>query len=226
MNKWGLKEYLELAFWLVVSICVFAFHFCGWFEFIHAQYRLEDTSVIMHYLMPSQLHQGLAGFSFISVTTGLNLAMVKFEVFSKSLKEIELQWQDEIDEQLSAYPSSRVDDEKRTMIDAYLEKHIKSKTKIAYTEHKDLGLKWRWLAIRLNIIGLLCLFFQLSAGLLGIIFVFPVLGAVQAKQRCKGKLKTEIETLLNFAASTHDDQQALQSDVNKVIQSATPTTGK
>ena len=138
----------------------------------------------------------------------------------KSLEDIEKQWNSEIEEQLRTFPAARVDDSYSPIIDAHIKKQVRTEREAAYKEHKRLGLKWRWLAIRLNVIGLLMLFFQFSAGLFGLFFVFPVLGSVKAKRKCKEKLDAEIASLKKLAQSITNDQDQRRSDIDRTIQGA------
>lgn len=217
-NTWLLCA--EIFFWSVLVIFCGAYQLWGCPASLKGCYDDAETAVYLHYLLPSYQHTGLAGFSFISVTTGLNLALVKFEVFVKSLEDIQKQWQAEIDQQLLQLPETKVDDTYTPEIDKFIKNAIMTETKTAYEEHRSIGMFWRWWAIRFNIMGLALLFFQCSAGVLGLIFVLPVLGSVRAKNKCKTKLNDEINSLKKLARSISDAQADRKSDVDKAIQSA------
>lgn len=212
---------LNLAL-VVGAVCCFGYHYSDWFPFLRHYYEDPLSKEFAHHWLPSPEHGGLGGLSYLSVTTGLNLAMVKFEVFKKSLKDVEAQWKEEIDAQLGdAYADAKADDVHRGRMRAALESHVKDRLQDSYEKHRFMVLCWRAVAIPLVIVGLAALFFQFSAGAGGVIFVVPVLGAWVAKLFCKWELSREVRTLVPFAKRVADDlknqQAALQAEVNSTV---------
>ncbi len=220
MKNWKSTEWSECIVWILVIGIIGTHHAFHFPAVIHNFYTGQVSGDICHYLLPSAKHEGCGGFSYMTLTTGLNLALVKFEVFVKTLKEIEDQWNDEIAAQMRTFPAAQVDDASSQLIDQYLINHVQEEKRKAYAEHKRLGLHWRWLAIRLTVLGLVLLFFQYSAGLLGLLFVLPVLGSVHAKRKCKTRLNETLATLKNFAESVYKGQGERRSEVDKTIKSA------
>lgn len=195
-------KYLEGAGWL--SLMVFAAYqkLGGHISFVDNWYT-KDTSALLHYLLPSSGNEGFAGFSFTSLATGLNIAMVKFELFRKSMSDIESQWKEEYDEQMQekGYAKLKSDDSTRNSLVKAVQRTCDQALATSYKEHKRRGLLWRSVAIRMTFVGLVCLFFHFSAGMLGAVLLAPAIAASWAKYVCKNKCREDVATVLQVASN-------------------------
>ncbi len=183
------------------------YHLLQWPVWLHSLYESTGTIALAHLFLPSSSHEGLAGMSYISLTTGLNFAMVKFEAFRKTVDEFEAQWKLEVDELIAKKcPAGKADDEFRNALNAEIETHC------------------REVALFIAVVGSIALFLQLSLGFLGVFLFFAVAGSSFGRWNCKRKFRNEVEPVINFQADVLERKQPkLKSEVDEVIHNAAPS---
>lgn len=173
------------------------------------------------WLLPSPKADSLAGLSFISVTTGLNLALVKFELFRKSYKDIKEWLAEQHDDilgkkvrELIGFDDAAIEDY-RNFVVAKLES-------IAGTCHDTqykYGLRFRRWAISYLFIGLFALFTQWSLGFLGLALLIPVFSLWCIKTRATKKFSRDSHIYLEMAEDLKKQINAEQTA--KAVQAAT-----
>ena len=203
----------ECIAWGIGASLIALYRFTGWPSPVSGWYE-PDGSGWGHRLLPSGYGKGLAGLSYISLVTGLNLAMVKFELFRKTQKDVMEQWQSDLAAQLEKHPSIVADDERRQKLFNYCLKTVKKWHGVYNTK----SLKWRSIAVRLTVLGTACLYFQHSAGALGVLFLSPIIASWRSKCKCKSELERETDTIIEFVREEEQEQRKEQPEIEKLIQ--------
>jgi hypothetical protein len=154
-----------------------------------------NEGLLFKNLWPQSNHEGWGGLSFISVATGLNLALVKLEAFIKSLESVKTEWIKGVEKQLigEEFAGALADENTAQQAQDVLRKHC---TKLIEKINEENARLWnicRGFAKRCTYAGFGFLFFQYSAGFLAPILLFPALGAYGARVFCTRKLFDKVD---------------------------------
>lgn len=202
-RRWG------VMWWFCVTFEVLFYLFCIIFWslfYFHQPCQLTWNSAISSpfgFLLPQAKFAGWGGASFISVTVGFNLALVKFESFLKSLDEVKSRWEQDVlkDLKKSGAQSAMADE-------GGFEKVINQKVQAKLIEANEFNARWwrmsRWWSQRLFVIGLLFLFTQHSAGLLALVMCIPAVVAWVTKSWARHILKSDTSSIVKGAEMVRD----------------------
>lgn len=162
------------------------------------------------------------GLTFISVCTGLNLAMVKFELFRKTYKDLKEVWNQHILDQLTGggLVASALDDDAGLKLKKSIESECNKHLDSAYEAHWKRGLAYRSLAIQCCVLGFLALFMQWSGGIFSLVLLFPVLGQWITKCSCAKALERAVEIIMPFGRELLADLQTKKEERKDEIKEA------
>lgn len=185
--------WVELTiFFVVLATILFCPSFRGWWwESVAGDYK---------HLFPQPLDQGWGGRSFISVATGLNLALVKLESWLKSLKDIRERWEAEISEKICSEKLEMylADDEVRSLAVGQCRSHLQ-KAELSNTKSWAVS---RHLAVLLTLAGFFFLFIQYSAGVLSLSLLLPVCVTAAARVFIQGRLMKQVDHCVESLAES------------------------
>lgn len=186
---WGVGEFIVwigfCALLLMSQTCPLSFPFRQWC----------DDGFWLKNLLPQSDHDGWGGLSFISVATGLNLALVKLEAFIKSLESVKSEWIKEVEKELIGEGSGGALADPNTAKQAEDVLRIRC-TKLIDEINEENSALWRLcraFAKRCTYLGFVFLFFQYSAGFLALILLFPAIGTFAARWFCTRKLFNNVK---------------------------------
>jgi hypothetical protein len=148
-------------------------------------------------MLPQWHDGGWGGKPFMSVATGLNLALVKFETFFKSLEDVERHFKNDVDTVIDEKGGGTylADEEVLTVVN-------REKNTYLAEVKADNSRRWfwaRWLAYRMVYWGFGLLFFQCSVGILALIFLTPAAITFSSKRRAIQFLDSKIEAVVRMA---------------------------
>lgn len=153
------------------------------------------------YLIPQAKNVGAGPLSFVSTVTGLNLAIVKLQSFLKSQEDAQARWTAEaIKRAMDNRPELNADEPTN---DSF-KRAVQEKSKKYVSELNASNLKWwamwnRW-AVRVTILGFLCLIFGYSAGILVLPMLAPVVATWILGRLTSEGLFNKIDTVCDLAA--------------------------
>jgi hypothetical protein len=201
-KKWTFAWCLGAASEALFYIAVLALWFlCETHDYVREMWSVAIDSRFGAWL-PQAHSNGWGGTTFVSLATGLNIALVKFESFLKSLDEIKSRWEKEVESELeqAEVTSALADDEGFHKV---VEEKVRESLSKATETNSRFWRKSRWWAQRLMIIGVVYLFIQYSVGFLGIIMLCPVLSAWLAKLWARSTLKDSTSRIVDAARLHH-----------------------
>ncbi len=178
-------------------------------------------------LLPASNNQGFGGLTLISVATGLNIALIKIEAFTKSLTDISAQLtkikEEEID-RLGVVAAFVDNSEHLCALTARCEKFRKE---IEAANHKTLknckiGAWWAFWG------GITALFFQTSLGLLALALFIPTAWSWgkswHARRTIREKVRTHIETVKEHLDDVAQERSGRENDITKSLEQQNGTT--
>lgn len=224
------KNFDIIAFIAMIFFIV-AYRYFGWLSVLHHCYETSHIWSHAHFWLVSPAHEGLGGLSYLSLTTGLNIAIVKFEAFKKSNEEFKANWQAEADKMArERFPTEIVDDELRDKLKTYISNRSAVLLENGYETHLSRAIFWREVALRLAVVGSAALFVQCSVGVFGLILFAPVIGIWLSKEKCWSNFKLKMDRVIDAAEEYKGmqeatSQQTKQSAVRGAIDNAKPPSG-
>ena len=147
---------------------------------------MPEWAVPYKAMLPQADGKSWGGTSFISVCTGLNLALVKFELFRKTFKDVSESLNERHQKLLQTHKVAEIGADESTAgkYRHAIASEFETYSKACYERQFEYGIRFRIWSIQLMILGFAALFFQWSVGLYGLCFLFPVLFCWRVK--CTG----------------------------------------
>jgi hypothetical protein len=163
-------------------------------------------------------NKGWGNASFLSLCTGLNIAIAKIEAFSKSLTDVDTRFEEIKKQQLNGtHVGTSLADEMMLVIFTTASNRILNEATI---KNRARWLRARKASVYCSYIGGAAIFFQVSLGFLGILLLWPLWETWVSKKQSSREIKDKLDELIKTfepaaskiaAESTPRKQEILKS---------------
>ena len=183
------------------------------------------------HVLPNSSHEGWAGISFVSTCTGLNIALVKFESFIKSLDDVKKNWRREAEKKIekeftpAQLSALRADDDKSKELSDGLNECCQREIEQAHRDSEDKWIFWRKWAFRNTILGFLVMFWQFSGGVLAIVLIIPAIGTWWTHRKSTEKVMGKIDGAISCVQGLIEKQQRTKPAMAKKVRNIVSNDG-
>lgn len=182
----------EIVLWAILA---FSWPWLGqWISETTFFRGFEITYPSLKHFLPKPSNEGYGSMSFITLATGFNVALVKFEMFRKSLDDVRKYWQDSVDKRVADanLEDYMADDKVVEMVRERKENHLQT----IYEQNEKCWLKGRCWALRMLVLGGIILFYNHSGGVLAIPLIFPAIYTWICKTQYTSSLTDQVDATL------------------------------
>lgn len=217
----------DIAFILFLGICIWITIHNGCFSVCDSRKSL----CIPELLMFCCENRGFSPATFISLATGLNIALAKWEPFKKSLLDVDGQFKVEFDSEIARRKDAHLVVDDKLGYERMIRQMCNEKLTLILT---DNGRTWqlarRW-AVTLCVTGFVLLFLRASAGAWGGLLVLPTLVTIvsveQSKRRIRKLIATKHDGYHSTMIATQElNQQEYKESIMTALTSAESTNPK
>lgn len=212
----------ESAIWLIVYLAWISWEACPLAE----EARIWTRSGFWwKNLLPQHDNSGWGSLSFVSCVTGLNLAIVKLQSFLKTQEDAQRRWTRE------AVARVRKKSAELSVAEGSASKFEQAAARMCEkilddinVQHRGCWVFWSRFAVRMVIVGFLCLIFQYSAGIMFIPLLAPIIATWilgwRARKSLFGRMDAVHDLSPEFLRVVHDQSRALEEGLSKGLTQA------